>query len=71
MITQARLKEILHYNPETGVFTWKIRTSKRIRIGYEAGWVVHRKAAGGKKYRVIGADGATYLSHRLAWLTRV
>jgi hypothetical protein len=68
MNTQARLKEILHYNPKTGVFTWKIRTSKRIRIGYEAGCIAHRKATGGKKYRLIKADGALYLAHRLAWL---
>ncbi len=65
MITQARLKELLHYNPDTGVFTWKVRTANRIQIGDEAGcrWAYERT-----HYLKLGIDGALYYAHRLAWL---
>lgn len=60
-LTQERLKELLHYDPETGIFTWKIRTSRCIRIGSIAGC---RKSNG---YIVIRADDCLHLAHRLAW----
>lgn len=63
MLTQARLKERLHYYPETGVFTWKRTGSSDNRpIGSEAGYY------GTKGYRYIGIDYKKYGSHRLAWL---
>ncbi len=62
MITQARLKELLHYNPDTGVFTWLLRAGQRIRVGGIAG----NLDAGG--YRRIMIEGRRYLEHRLVWL---
>jgi hypothetical protein len=63
VITAQRLRELLHYDPETGVFTWLVKPSKRarIRVGDVAGNV------GPDGYRRIRV-GCKYLSHRLAWL---
>lgn len=61
MLTQARLKAVLHYNPETGVFTNKVRRANR-HTGEVAGCV---NVAG---YIKIALDGKQYLGHRLAWL---
>lgn len=63
ILTQARLKELLHYNPETGVFTWIKSNSPRAMAGAIAGTYV--KATG---YCALAIDNKDYLQHRLAWL---
>ncbi|MBU9812363.1 HNH endonuclease [Rahnella sp. SL6] len=60
-LSQARLLELLHYNPETGFFTWKVSRGRSKR-GSRAGC----PDTGG--YLMIGIDGNLHLSHRLAWL---
>ena len=60
-ITQKRLKEAMDYNPDTGVFTWKINV-RRTRIGDIAGCV---NTLG---YIAICIDRRHYSGHRLAWL---
>ena len=62
MITQERLKEVLSYDPETGIFTWKVGKRNQVYAGREAGSVVKLG------YRMIKIDGHSYLTHRLAWL---
>jgi hypothetical protein len=62
-LTHERLLEVLDYDADTGVFRWKIRASKRGKIGAVAG--LGTKAGG---YTYIGIDGADYLAARLAWL---
>ena len=61
-LTQERLKEILHYNLGTGVFTWIDCNSVKPMNGKTAG-TKHNMG-----YTSIGIDGKVYLSHRLAWL---
>jgi hypothetical protein len=61
VITQQRLKEVLQYDPETGIFIWLISPSQKIKVGSKAGT---NRATG---YRQIMVDGNLYLSHRLAW----
>jgi|688.fasta_scaffold385740_2 hypothetical protein len=62
MPTQQELKELLHYDPDTGVFTWKAAVGKRIKIGRTTG------TPNGKGYLRVKIKGRLYLAHRLAWL---
>lgn len=62
MIDQEELKRLLHYDPDTGVFTWKVRTTNGVKVGDVAG----KKDK--SKYTYIGINKKAYLAHRLAWL---
>jgi HNH endonuclease len=59
MLTQKRLHDILHYDPQTGIFRW--RTGKR--KGQVAG--TRHNERGDLK---VSIDNRRYLLHRLAWL---
>lgn len=61
-ITEARLKELLHYDPETGVFEWRIKRPNGIKVGDMAG------SLNSNGYIYISLDGKTYVAHRLSWL---
>jgi len=61
-LTQKRLKEVVSYDPDTGVFIRISTNSRKIKAGCIAGGI---NAIG---YRVILIDGDIHLAHRLAWL---
>lgn len=63
ILTRKRLKEMLHYDPETGDFTWMTSTNNFIKMGDVAGCL--NKIDG---YIRIMVDGKLYLGHRLAFL---
>lgn len=61
--TQARLKELLFYDPLLGIFVRKVRTAQMNRIGDIVG--VNPACDG---YSRISVDGKQRLAHRLAWI---
>lgn len=64
-ISHEELKRLLHYDPETGVWTWLMSTSPMSRrVGQQAG-CTHKRKWGDRVFIVIA--GKRYLSHRLAW----
>lgn len=61
-LTAERARELLAYDPETGVFRWRVSPCGRAQIGAETG------KPGKNPYGRIVIDGRLYLAHRIAWL---
>ncbi len=61
-VSFERLREVLSYDSETGLFTWLISLSPVVKPGDIAGTVT----IGG--YIHIGIDRVYFGAHRLAWL---
>lgn len=62
-LTQARLKELIQYNPDTGEFYRKFKDPKRNKIINSITAYNY-----GKKYYRFMLDTRLYLAHRLAFL---
>lgn len=54
-LTRARLRELLHYDRDTGEFRWWKRVGNKVQPGERAG------------YLEICIDGHRYNAHQLAW----
>ena len=63
-LTADRLKEVLIYDPDTGLFSHRIDRGKHKHI--KAGTIVGSVHSEG--YVVIDVDRKLYFAHRLAWL---
>lgn len=61
-LTVERLRQLLHYDCGTGVFTWRVE-----RYGICMGTVAGSTSKS-DGYVQIGIDGVLYRAHRLAWL---
>jgi len=55
-LTQERLKELIHYNPATGTFIWRLSRSRCKNNGDKLGYIL------------ISICGVRYFAHRLVWL---
>jgi hypothetical protein len=62
MLTLARLKEVISYDEESGIFTWLNPSGHRVIAGTVAG---KPKKSG---YCFINIDNKRYAAHRLAWM---
>lgn len=58
----GNIRELLAYDPETGILTRLVRTSNRIKIGDVAGGL--SKTSG---YINVRVNGKLYLASRIAW----
>lgn len=68
-LTQDRLKELLYYNPETGIFIRRIdRIAGAPCPRWKAGTVAGCTQRARGTYITIRIDGILYPAHKLAWL---
>ena len=61
-LTAEKLREILHYDTETGAFEWVSPMSNRVKAGDKVGMV------NDSGYLIIGVLGTRWRAHHLAWM---
>lgn len=61
VLDREELERLLHYDPNTGVFTWLVSPSRGVKVGDVAG-------TNKEGYTLIRLNRKRYRSHRLAWL---
>jgi hypothetical protein len=61
-LTKAELVQLITYDPETGIFHWKVNKGVRAKAGMVAGSI------NSDGYLQIQIDRVLYKCHRLAWL---
>jgi hypothetical protein len=57
----VRAKALFSYDQDTGILSWKVPTSRRVKVGDAAGRVNNSGHIG------VGLDGKRYQAHRLIW----
>jgi hypothetical protein len=62
-VTKEEVQEFIAYDPETGIFVWKVARPRGVKAGRRAD---RDNQAGG--YRKVHLNGRYYQASRLAWL---
>ena len=55
------LRQLFHYDPHSGIITWKVSTSNRVKVGQEAGCITVQG------YRSINVKNRRIPAHRIAY----
>lgn len=63
-LTVTRLRELTHYDPETGIFRWRVNRNNNAKKGD----VLGKFSVSPDGYKTTMIDRKTQLQHRLAWL---
>ena len=61
-LTQQQVQDLLHYDPATGFFVWRVKPCKNLPAGTLAG------STNDEGYRVLRLGGKLQKAHRVAWL---
>ncbi|MDY6957868.1 MAG: HNH endonuclease [Halobacteriota archaeon] len=61
-LTHERLRKVFAYDKTKGLFYYKIKTNRSVKIGQAAGWVNEHNG-----YRYVSIDGEVFLYARLVW----
>lgn len=62
VITADKLRDILSYDPKSGIWVWRKKNARKVIVGKIAGFL-HSSG-----YWKINIDGKAYYASRLAWL---
>lgn len=65
-LTVDRLRALLDYDPDSGIFTRRIRTASRHKVGDRADFLIASGVMAG--YLRVSIDYERHLAHRLAWM---
>lgn len=60
--TQEQLKQLFNYDPDTGIFTFKLKTARCVKVGKIAGSLEN------DGYLRIAISGERYHAHRMAFI---
>lgn len=66
-LTADVVRQLLDYDPSTGVLVWRVNRGKLRNVGKQAG-CTHNTSTEGYRAHTIGVFGRNYRAHRLAWL---